>query len=620
MLLDRLPPEVAQLVLENLDLADIKALRLVSRFYSTKCFNRRFWQCLSFPTTDLSEESLCRFRDFAAHPTLSRAASTLTILAVAPDVHPIDGVLSAERLLNQELANPEDSLWDNPKNGSWTHPEDRMWKCGHNQEWLRAQDTADLRSQVRAFHEFGRLASDARDEIQNRNERELEEDQEPVSPEVSMWACRNNLDWLEERKSERLERRTRTWHDFGRLVSAARQGNSTRNFAQLENFTRAFHGFGRFASGAKSGAKTGAKTAVSIMLLPFPVMRGVCGGVRYGRIRQRNQEPDSMQTARLNLEWLKARETAQIESLTCALRDFGQLDEVKLDAFVLYDDPYRVAPADGKRWHPLWEHASRVHAVTVAAIARSGVLLNKLNIHRDTIHCTIPSADITSQLEKMQDGNLSLSYTGIRSLALGISSKVATDPEVTELARGRAHGDQRWFLTEICRDKWGCFRQWPPNITDAFHSDNFRGIAQLLQTLPDLSVLDLRLYWTISYGSREYAAIMTIIAQQVCLPHLEAFSLAGFPATEEAILQFLQKHTAIKHLTLRHICLTAGSWARIFEFIEKMPDIKTLRLSNLWHRDDMRAGYQHPAWEEVPQDEDDSELRAEEFGNYGNYH
>lgn len=314
-------------------------------------------------------------------------------------------------------------------------------------------------------------------------------------------------------------------------------------------------------------------TRTLIIIAVVPDVSPAIGAI--SATRQENQDPDlpedTMTRAKDNLEWLKARETTQLEILTRAFRTFGRLGEVKL-----------VTANTAMAWHPLWEHVSRVQALTLEAIARSGLLLNRLDLFRDAHRCYPPSADVTRQIEDLQDKSFNLGAAGIRSLALGVSTKVITDPAVTEAARARANGDNRSFLQEICGSEGGFLGRdsHPPN---AAHDDNFRGISQLLKFFPDLTTMDLHLYCTIGDGMGQYANILTLIAQDVHLSQLEVCSIAGFPATEEALLQFLQKHTAIKDLTLREIHLQSGSWDPIFAFLsEEMPQLERLHLSNLF--------------------------------------
>lgn len=431
--LDALPTELVEAILDQLGLSDIKALRLVNRSWRTRGLNfHHFFACLKHRTTDLSEDSLRRLGDLAAHPTLGKAVSTVTILAAVPDVEAVERIV---RAVEQET--PRSTISGEDLAGF-------RW----NLEWLKAQEAAQLSEE--ANH-------------------------------------------------------------------------------------------------------------------------------------------------------------AALESLTSAFRSFGQLDQIKLDAGLLYG-PNQLVAIKWPKWHPIWERASRVHHLALSAIAQSGIRLGMLDLYRQARHCYILSASLTSQVEDLKHRDLSLARAGIRSLALGISTYVMADREITEAARTRTEANVASFLYEVCGSRTGLLGHGP-DLPQATSEVNFPGIARLLQSLPDLHALDLHLYWTLRDSTMVYSQILTNVAQDAHLTQLEVCSLSGFPATEEALVRFIKNHAGIRDLTLREIHLQTGSWSSIFVFLgEEMPTLTSLHLSNLWDTCEVsgkRLINLHPTWAECSRPKDE---------------
>ena len=50
----------------------------------------------------------------------------------------------------------------------------------------------------------------------------------------------------------------------------------------------------------------------------------------------------------------------------------------------------------------------------------------------------------------------------------------------------------------------------------------------------------------------KYHSIFSAIADKLTLPHLQSFSLSGFPVTELSLLRFLSNHTGLQNLTGGH--------------------------------------------------------------------
>ncbi|KAJ5101767.1 hypothetical protein NUU61_003989 [Penicillium alfredii] len=85
MLWSRLPSEIWETILQNLDLDTIKSLRLMNQCAAERCLGPRFLSYASHVETDLTEESLMALLTRALHPSFRNAVRHLTISAISYD-------------------------------------------------------------------------------------------------------------------------------------------------------------------------------------------------------------------------------------------------------------------------------------------------------------------------------------------------------------------------------------------------------------------------------------------------------------------------------------------------------------------------------------------------------
>ncbi|EAW11927.1 F-box domain protein [Aspergillus clavatus NRRL 1] len=97
MSITKIPMEILDLVLSDLDLTSIKALRLTSRSFSTTCMTQSFLDSLRQPETDLSEASLVRLDALASNPVLRQHCHTLVILAPYHDSAALEKIIAKGR-------------------------------------------------------------------------------------------------------------------------------------------------------------------------------------------------------------------------------------------------------------------------------------------------------------------------------------------------------------------------------------------------------------------------------------------------------------------------------------------------------------------------------------------
>lgn len=312
------------------------------------------------------------------------------------------------------------------------------------------------------------------------------------------------------------------------------------------------------------------------------VKRGLKGQIYQTRYLPCTEQ--ELSTAQSDLAWLRAQQEERealsdesvIESLASALRLFGRLNSVDLDATVIQGPNVTVWTKEGD-WHPIFMRASQVYCLTMSAVARSGVAVDTLTVYRNTPRCSVPSCDITAHVEKLDADQLAVAGASIKNLALSISMRIETD--IGKIAAARELRE-RLFHSELGFQSSLLGTSDPETLAE----ENFPGIARLLRFIPNLETIDLHLYDTLGGIPEVCDRIFKAIAQETRLPALEQCCLRGIYASTESMLQFLENHPRIKHLDLRQVTLTSGSWEPIFEYLgsSRMPALTRLYLSGLY--------------------------------------
>lgn len=104
--LHHLPAPPTQIILENLDLASLKNLRLTCRALSDNCIGPRFQSFFPVIKTDLSENSLRSLDKLVSNPLLRPVVKSITVLAMVYNFHNLEYILRTKK--RPAEADPED--------------------------------------------------------------------------------------------------------------------------------------------------------------------------------------------------------------------------------------------------------------------------------------------------------------------------------------------------------------------------------------------------------------------------------------------------------------------------------------------------------------------------------
>jgi len=295
------------------------------------------------------------------------------------------------------------------------------------------------------------------------------------------------------------------------------------------------------------------------------ISKNPMGGTAYGPCPTEEEQVELQNSSERLVERRRRQQqltsdASEVQSLTDALRKFGTLAVLAVEAAVDQGFDEYVSTSLVREWHPVWVRAAKVYRNTMLAIARSSVAVDSLQVFKVTQHCSIPTRDVNAPLLELEAANFARAAEHIKAFSISISTKVKND----------AHEIDN-FDACLSEDN-------PETVADG----NYPGVARLLAQMPNLESLDLHLYVTLRDPPNSYVKVFTPIADDVKFPFLRHCALRGIRCNEESLLSFLRRHNDLLTLELHEIHLQSGSWSPIFTHMAGMPQLQRVELSNLW--------------------------------------
>ncbi|KAF3917676.1 hypothetical protein AA313_de0208784 [Arthrobotrys entomopaga] len=296
--------------------------------------------------------------------------------------------------------------------------------------------------------------------------------------------------------------------------------------------------------------------------------------------------------AQADVDWLRARQTERDQlgsdtvaaSLAELLTAFGSLQGIYLRVDIVQG---RRTPTGSRsptqEWISIWKVAAQFFDISMIAIARSGVKLDSLSIYRETRGISVPTFTIQTLLHKVDLEAFKETGKHIKKFTINTSTRVPIDAASVREAAEQLEGANRAYH-EVFGSSVGLYTKESP---EAQAEENFTGLARLLSTMPNLTVLDIHMRDCLrNNGSELYEKVFRLIVQETYFPNLQEVGLRGLSMTEETLLEFLRKHgTALREIHLQSVTLTSGGWVPIFKQFEQMPVLDRLDLSNLWAKE-----------------------------------
>ena len=258
----------------------------------------------------------------------------------------------------------------------------------------------------------------------------------------------------------------------------------------------------------------------------------------------------------------------------------GRLKTITLKVVVYRDTTSRLEPKDGGDWRPIWDTAIRTYSITLSALHRSGMQIDRLNAYSGLRRCCLPGFDIARFLEACDPGATVHPLSSLKAFSLstssrllpprdGLQAKIEADPD-DEIWEKEASGPN----VESSASPYLNGNEWVhASRVDSrgFDPRILEGVPRILQRTPNLEELDLH-YYHLSYAKMESAAIIRHIASLPLLPNLKMLTLRGFNANCPDLLTLLRQSPLLEYLHLCSVrCVTyyldGAGWRCIFDYV-----------------------------------------------------
>lgn len=93
---------------------------------------------------------------------------------------------------------------------------------------------------------------------------------------------------------------------------------------------------------------------------------------------------------------------SDLQLLADALRCFGKLPRLAVEAIVDQGSSKHVAAAPERDFHRVWVRATQVYRTVTLAIAHSGATIQSLQIFKDSKRCSVPTWDINEHMPALE--------------------------------------------------------------------------------------------------------------------------------------------------------------------------------------------------------------------------
>ena len=283
--------------------------------------------------------------------------------------------------------------------------------------------------------------------------------------------------------------------------------------------------------------------------------------------------------ARTQEQQQMTRDESEVRLLADALRSFGLLAILEIEAVVDQGSGNFLASSSAQEWHPVWIRAVEVYRTVMLAIAHSSIAVDTLHVYKGSRRCSVPTWDVGTYLPALEASNFSQAARHIKSISLSVSTKVETNLQKVADARADLTGADRAYFEAGMGTQVDQLSESDPQ---AIAEGNYPGVARLLTHMPNLEILDLHLYNTLRDGARCYAKVFECIADDVVLQSLRHCTLRGIRCSEPSLLKFFRVHDAISTFEMSEIHLTSGSYSPIFAHLCTLPHLQSVTLHNLW--------------------------------------
>ncbi|TFK35489.1 hypothetical protein BDQ12DRAFT_714712 [Crucibulum laeve] len=183
----------------------------------------------------------------------------------------------------------------------------------------------------------------------------------------------------------------------------------------------------------------------------------------------------------------------------------------------------------------LWKRTSHTFIATMAAVVRSGLILNALRVYGGRWGGALSLHDLHHALPPLKAEGLTTALASLHKLYICVAPYV-TDQDNAEEDNTEENNS---------------------------NNDHYTALAEIISFAPNIEELDVH-----GFKVRgEHAIYLDSIIQKALLHKLKTCTLRGAYIEEDSLLQLLRNNLQLKNLHLKKIVLAGGNWKNIFNYL-----------------------------------------------------
>ncbi|KAM7210932.1 hypothetical protein V8F06_013689 [Rhypophila decipiens] len=232
--------------------------------------------------------------------------------------------------------------------------------------------------------------------------------------------------------------------------------------------------------------------------------------------------------------------------------------------------PVRSGPAI---WNNVARRASQAFYVTMNAMVRSGLKTPLLWIFPQTSRCSVPASTISWLLHSVDNQDLA---RVIFAPVIGTRVDFGLQPALGASEEPNPGQERQFDVPALVL---------APDGLSLLIQEAFIAVPRFIGMVSaNVEVLDLHMSPPPGNRAPVLCQMFVNLVRDTHFPELRDCTLRGLYATEDSILQFLDKHGSQRRsLKLREIWLPHGNWLSVFRKLQPdtLPNLQYLRLENL---------------------------------------
>ena len=239
------------------------------------------------------------------------------------------------------------------------------------------------------------------------------------------------------------------------------------------------------------------------------------------------------------------------------------IPNIKLGISIFRQDATtRLPPLQGGSWKLIWNCAAQTLQITTAALARSKLPINELDVYSELPRCAVARDQIIHLLPTSDSPGLAESLKHLKAFSISMSHRIISE---TEQDRKRLYDPGE----HVSYSDVPIYRDIDILRGEARAEENFGGLVELLKLCENVERLDIHQYSLARKKLTQRDMCDTLVLQRlvegVTLANLKGVRLRGLHVREEDLVKFLRQSRVLGQVVLQEMEIDdEGSWGNVF--------------------------------------------------------